>query len=220
MTVEVQIKKHPRARHLTLRYQPHKGHFVLTTPRRTSRKEADAFLADQRLWMREQQQCYPKPQALQPGDELLYLGKKRCIEHTEGKGVHVEVKADSLCVTCRIERFPRTVQRFLKQQAAQTLTPLIYQKAEQIGKQVAAITFRNSTSRWGSCTRSRRLSFSWRLIMAPMEAIDYVVAHEVAHLKHFNHQEKFWSLCRDLSSDYDFGKKWLHENAAQLYINI
>lgn len=217
-THEVQVKKHPRAKSMTLRYQPHKGYFVLTTPRRASRKSIDLFIAEQKDWMQEQCDAYPVAKLLQPGDSLLFLGRLRKLEHTEKPGILTTVEEDTIHLACRIERFPRAIKRFLKQQAEATLSPLVYQKAAQIEKNVTRLAFRDTTSRWGSCARGGRLSFSWRLIMAPPDAIDYVVAHEVAHLKHFNHGDRFWALCSDLSANYAFGKKWLQENAGQLYI--
>jgi predicted metal-dependent hydrolase len=85
-----------------------------------------------------------------------------------------------------------------------------------IGRRAKAIRFKDTTSRWGSCTSDGSLSFSWRIMMAPAPVIDYLVAHEVAHLKEMNHGPKFWKLCRELCPDTDRCKDWLKRNGAAL----
>ncbi len=218
MSAEVLIKKHPRARHLTLRYQPLKGSFLLTTPRRIRREEVDRFIADHRAWMDEQQKLYPKPQKLRPNDRILYLGKWRQIKHEDKPGVHISVEEGVLHVQCRLERLPRAIQRYMRQQAEKVIVPLAFDKAQRIDKSISSIAFRNSTGRWGSCTRKGGLNFSWRLIMAPKKVIDYVVAHEVAHLQHCNHGDRFWKLCEKLAGDYAGGKEWLDQHSAHLHL--
>lgn len=216
----VDIKVHAAARRMTLRYQPHKGVFLLTTPKRTSRRAADAFIEQQRAWMLAQQALYPRVEPIAPGRTLLFMGREYTVQHEEKPGVAIHILADTLLVQCRAARFPRALLRFLKQHATDTITQLVHEKAHAIARPVQNISLRDTTSRWGSCSRDGRLSFSWRLIMAPPEVIDYVVAHEVAHLVHFDHSKDFWALCRQLSTHYTFGKHWLQQNTALLHTMI
>lgn len=213
---DIEIKMHPRARNMTLRFQPRKQIFVVTKPKRTSQKDIAEFVSIHIDWMKEQRALYPAPAPLKPDEKLLFLGKYHILTHEEAAGVAVRVEGDRLIVACRLSRFERAVQRFLKQQAEAVMLPLVYEKAAQINKKVKTVRFRDTTSRWGSCARDGRLSFSWRIIMAPPETIDYIVAHEVAHLQQFNHSDRFWSLCEKLSKDYEVGKSWLQKNAGLL----
>lgn len=215
--IPITVKAHPTARRMTLRYQPHKKQFLLTTPKRTARRTIETFIAEQQTWMQAQQALYPTPQPIIPLRYLLFMGTPRQLIHQEMSGIDVCVEETQIIVRCRVERFERAVKRFLKQQAEAVITPLVHEKAGRINRSTKAIAFRDTTSRWGSCAPDGRLSFSWRLIMAPMETIDYVVAHEVAHLRHFDHSNKFWTLCRDLSMDFTRGKHWLQQHTAQLH---
>lgn len=212
----IEVKPHPRARRVTLRYNAKKSCFTVTTPKRTSRKFILAFLSEHQDWMRQQQQIAP-PKADPVATGIIPVeGFERRIVREDATGVQVDLLFDTLLVRCRPERAQRAIQRFLKQHAEKIIVPLAREKALLIGKQIAEISFRDTTSRWGSCSSDRKLSFSWRLIMAPFEVIDYVVAHEVAHLQHFDHSPEFWALCRELSKDYTQGKHWLKLNGQTL----
>lgn len=166
--------------------------------------------------MARQQHIAPQKTSPLENGILPIEGIDRRIVHEQAPGVQIDLLFDTLLVRCRPERLPRAIQRFLKQHAEKIIAPLAREKAKQIGKSVADIGFRDTTSRWGSCSSDGKLSFSWRLIFAPIEVIDYVVAHEVAHLAHFDHSPAFWALCRDLSKDYTSGKHWLKLNGQQL----
>ena len=89
--------------------------------------------------------------------------------------------------------------------------------AEQLGVKPKRITIRDTSSRWGSCSSTRTLSFSWRLILAPSPILDYVVAHEVAHLRELNHKPRFWRLVETLVPDIDKSMRWLSENGTLLH---
>lgn len=215
MTVLLRPKR--GVRRLTLRWSVKQDAFTLTTPLRASRKSALEFVQQNVAWMRTQQPVAAKIKEWTQGDTIPLEGIDRTIVHQDGAGVHVQLQDDTLLVTCRAARLHRAVERFVKQHAEHIVTKLVHEKSTQIGKRVSKITFRDTTSRWGSCSSSGQLSFSWRLIFAPLSVIDYVVAHEVAHLQHFDHSEKFWSLCRQLSAHYTVGKHWLQINGQDLH---
>lgn len=212
----VRIKPHPTARRVTLRYDAKKECFVVTTPKRTSKKFVTAFVTEHQDWMRNQQIIAPPKADPVTSGVIPVEGFERRIVREDAPGVQVDLLFDTLLVRCKPERAQRAIQRFLKQHAEKIIVPLAREKARMIGKPIADISFRDTTSRWGSCSSDKKLSFSWRLIMAPIEVIDYVVAHEVAHLHHFDHSPDFWALCRDLSKDYTTGKHWLKLNGQSL----
>ena len=213
----VEIKPHVRARRATLRYNAKKSCFTVTTPKRTSKKFILEFLATHQQWMAQQQRLAPQKSKPLATGTITIQGVPRRIMHHEKPGVAISLQDEELIVHCRAERLPRAILRFLKQHAEHIILPLVRDKAAQINKTVSTIAFRDTTSRWGSCSHDGRLSFSWRLIMAPLDTIDYVVAHEVAHLTHFNHSAEFWALCRALSRNYTGGKHWLKLHGQNLH---
>jgi predicted metal-dependent hydrolase len=212
----VLVKPVARARNLTLRYNLKKSCFVVSGPKRASRKSMIEFVTAHHAWMQQQMRSIPKAPSIIEDGFITIEGIPRKIIHEVAAGVKINLTEDALIIHCREERLQRAIQRFVVQHAENIITPLAYDKAVSIGKKISDITFRDTSSRWGSCSSDGKLSFSWRLIMAPMETIDYVVGHEVAHLQHFDHSPKFWALCRELSTDFTAGKHWLKINGAHL----
>lgn len=215
--MKVTIKLHAKARRLTLRYDAKKEHFVLSSPKRASKKSMVEFVTESENWMRKQVVVTPQATVLKPGSFLPLEGKERLIIHTEAPGVEIVLTDDTITVKCREARFPRALDRFIRQRAHNIITSLSHKKAMELGRSIQSIQLRDTTTRWGSCTHDGKLSFSWRLIMAPAEIIDYVVAHEVAHLAVFDHSPKFWATCRTLTPHTTFGKHWLQQNGSTLH---
>jgi predicted metal-dependent hydrolase len=213
----VHIKTHPRARHLTLRQDTRTAQFILTKPRRTSHKTAIKFIEECRGWIESQKTKHPTPNRIESGSTIQLEGRELTIRHIDAPGIDVFTKNDELIVKCRAPRVPRAVQRFLIQRAENLIIPLAHAKAVGLKKPIKSIRFRDTSSRWGSCTHDGKLSFSWRLIMAPMEVIDYIVGHEVAHLEHMNHSKKFWDMCDRLTRYTVYGRHWLKVNGDRLY---
>ena len=100
--------------------------------------------------------------------------------------------------------------------ARERLTSAVAAYAETLGRPFGRITLRDPRSRWGSCSSKGDLMFSWRLIMAPPEVLDYVAAHEVAHLAEMNHSDRFWAVCRRLCPETDKHRRWSKQNGAEL----
>jgi predicted metal-dependent hydrolase len=105
---------------------------------------------------------------------------------------------------------------FLKAEARARLADCAMHHAERLGVHPSRITVRDTASRWGSCSSARGLSFSWRLILAPDFVLDYVVAHEVAHLKEMNHGPRFWAHVRTLIAEFEAAQDWLKANGREL----
>ena len=120
-------------------------------------------------------------------------------------------------VAGRAEHLARRIEDWLRREARREIERRARAKAELIGKRIAAITIRDPKSRWGSCSPRGQLSFSWRLILAPRHVLDYVVAHEVAHLKELNHGPRFWKLTAELTRDADGARAWLNEHGPLLH---
>jgi hypothetical protein len=140
--------------------------------------------------------------------------------HEPGRRGTVEVAAvegePALIVHGERRHLSRRLADFLKREARRDIEALVARHAGAVGRPARAIRYRDTTSRWGSCTADGVLSFSWRIMMAPPAVIDYLVAHEVAHLREMNHGPKFWSLCRTLCPRTDEAKTWLKRNGGAL----
>ena len=121
-----------------------------------------------------------------------------------------------LLVSGYAEHVERRVRDFLKAEARREMSERAFAKARQIDRPIASLTLRDTRSRWGSCTPDGALSLSWRLVLAPLEVLDYVVAHEVAHLAHMNHGQRFWALTAKLTDQVEGPQRWLRDNGARL----
>jgi len=216
--IEIELKVHPRARSMTLRHDVNFNNFKLSLPKRMSRKAVIEFLQEQQGWMRDLKDRNPDPSPIKEGSMIMIEGIDRVIVRRDGsRGVETRLTDNELIVTCKPDRLQRAVVRFVKHHAEKTIVPMAHKKAAALGRPIMAIKFRDTNSRWGSCTCDGKLSFSWRLIMAPPEVLDYIVAHEVAHLKHMNHSDNFWKTCREWTPNTTFGKHWLKTNACLLH---
>ena len=123
----------------------------------------------------------------------------------------------ALCIAGDPAHLPRRVSDWLRRECRRDLERAVAQAAAAIGKRSPPITLRDTASRWGSCTSSGRLNFSWRLILAPSFVLDYLAVHEVAHLVHMNHSPKYWALCRSLNADTDRAEAWLNTQGTSLH---
>jgi predicted metal-dependent hydrolase len=157
---------------------------------------------------------------VRPGIKLPLRGIPHLIVHEPGTRGTVKVVRDEagpmLVVHGERPHLPRRIADFLKREAKRRIEVLVEKHTTAIGKRAKAIRYRDTTSRWGSCTADGTLSFSWRIMMAPSAVINYLVAHEVAHLKQMNHGPKFWKLCTELCPDTEECRAWLKRNGAAL----
>ena len=138
------------------------------------------------------------------------------IEHVGGRGV-VRMENNFIIVPGDVGFMARRVREFLKAHAREEISRLAKDKAKRVGKTVKKISLRDTSSRWGSCSHDGNLSFSWRLVLAPHEVLEYLVAHEVAHLKEHNHSKAFWALVAQLFPAYEQAQQWLRRYGQKLY---
>ncbi len=214
----VRVKKSPRAKRLSLRLDTKERVFYLVLPKGVSMGRAKAFADKHDEWMRERLEALP---ALTPfADEQGFplLGTWRTIEVTkhDKKRTVIELEDRKLKVLTHLDDPSPRIQRFLKEYAKEIMAPIAQEKALKIDKLISNLQVRDTKSRWGSCSHDGKMSLSWRLILAPHEAMDYVIAHEVAHLRHLDHSKKFWALCEELSDDYEEGRYWMRNHGQEL----
>jgi predicted metal-dependent hydrolase len=151
------------------------------------------------------------------GVQIPFQGAQYIVRHREDGHGTVWIEDSDINVAGGIEHLSRRLGDWLKKQAHIRIVSLAHQKAKQIDKTLARITVRDTRTRWGSCSSKGGLSFSWRLIMAPPEILDYVVAHEVAHLAHMNHSSSFWDTVDRLTENAKGSRAWLNDNGTVLH---
>jgi predicted metal-dependent hydrolase len=219
-TLPLKIVEHARATRLTLRLDSAAGGLRVTVPPGVRPAEVDRFLARHQGWIAARLAKLPDRPKIRPGVRIPLKGVPHLIAHEPGRrGTVVRAEASEgpmLVVHGERVHLPRRLSDFLKKEARGHIEPLAHRHADAIGRKIKMIRFKDTRSRWGSCTADGVLSFSWRIAMAPPAVIDYLVAHEVAHLAEMNHGPQFWKLCKELCPDTPRCKDWLKRNGAAL----
>lgn len=219
--IPVTLKLNPRARQLIVRVHPSTGEVVVVAPSRRSMAHAMEFARKQSDWIAQRLEHVPEPIPIGLGKRILFRGEEHIIRFGEGsRPVWIERGEDGervIRVNGRREHAARRVMDFLKREARRTLDERALHYAAMLDVRPARITVRDTSSRWGSCSSTRNLSFSWRLILAPAFVLDYVVAHEIAHLREMNHGRRFWRLVEEMAGDCARAQAWLNENGALLH---
>lgn len=218
-TLPLRIAENPRARRLTLRIRPGAQGLTVTTPVGVPMLEVERFLFRNRDWLEEKIGTIPDRPQVRPGIKVPIRGVNHEIVHEPGRGVTQAVRDETgakLIVRGERVHLPRRVADHLKKEAKAEIGVLVEKHTKTIGRKAKSIRYKDTVSRWGSCSSEGNLSFSWRIMMAPRPVIDYLVAHEVAHLRHMNHGPKFWALCEELCPDTKRCKAWLKKNGSAL----
>jgi predicted metal-dependent hydrolase len=210
----VRLRRHRRARRYTLRIHPTDREAILTMPPRGTIAEARDFAQLHGGWIAARLGRLPKAAPFQAGTVLPLRGVSHRIVHRAGeRGTVWTETRDSgervLCVAGGHEHIDRRVHDFLKREARRELQKSAQDYAEMLGVRVKRLSIRDQSSRWGSCTSAGSLSFSWRLILAPPFVLDYLAAHEVAHLVEMNHSPRFWRVVAKVCPSVERAKKWL-----------
>lgn len=214
--IPLEIRRHARARRITLRISADGTGVKLVLPERVSLSEGLAFAERNRGWILKRLSNQPARVIFCDGAEIPLLGETRTIRHAPAARRGVWREEDTIWVSGFTEHLPRRVTDFLKAEARREITTRARTKAQSQGLRFARISLRDTKSRWGSCSSSGNLNFSWRLIFAPEAVLDYVVAHEVAHLREMNHGPAFWNLTRQMTEDVGWAKAWLSRNGNSL----
>ena len=219
--VPLTVRVNPRARRIIVKVHPSTGAVSVVAPSARAVNPALDFARSERDWIAERLARIPPPVPFAPGAVLPYRGVEHVIRWSGTKRglvmIDQEAYRPTICVSGGLEFLNRRVEDWFKRQARFHLTRKVEFYAEQLGVKVSRVTIRDGASRWGSCSSNGSLSFSWRLVMAPPFVLDYVAAHEVAHLREMNHGPRFWRHVERLVGDSTAAQDWLREHGSALH---
>ncbi|WP_420419230.1 M48 family metallopeptidase [Pacificispira sp.] len=215
--VDIVLRRHPRARRIKLTVDASQGRPVLTLPPGVPEREALRFLDRNAGWTLKALDRLPDRLDFAPDGIVPYRGEDHRIVHNPDARGLVRAEDGALIVTGGAEHLSRRLTDFLKKQARAEIRPLALERAAALGRKPGRISIRDQRTRWGSCAANGDLSFSWRLILAPPEILDYVVSHEVAHLVHMDHSPAFWRAVASVYPEYRAARDWLGTEGARLH---
>ncbi|UXU74234.1 MULTISPECIES: M48 family metallopeptidase [unclassified Paracoccus (in: a-proteobacteria)] len=211
--IPVLLRRSARARRMTLRVTRAGGEVVLTLPSRTSLSDGRAFAESRADWLRRIRAEMPALRRIVPGAMLPVEGVLRRIAPTAE--ARLQLRPDALLLP-QDRPAGVMVETWLRGLARDRLAAACDRHAAVLGRQFTALALRDTRSRWGSCTHDGRLMFSWRLVMAPPQVLDYVAAHEVAHLRHMDHSDAFWRTTAALLPGFEQPRAWLRRHGHEL----
>lgn len=226
-TYRVQLRKMRGAQRFTLRVRNATADVVLTMPYRGSVAAAARFAQSHAAWIGARLKRLPPAVPFEHGSIIPIRGRPHQIVHRperrgtvwieESIGPSPDDLASMLCVAGEAPHVARRIEDHLKATARTDLQAAVATCCAALGLRPRSLTLRDPVSRWGSCSSSGALSFSWRLILAPTHVLDYLAAHEVAHLAHMNHSAKFWAVVHRLNADVDRAEAWLNAHGSELH---
>ena len=215
-TARIEWRRNARARRVSLRIDPRGGNVVVTLPLRAGRGAGVALLMTHADWVSDRLAALPEAVPFADGALVPIDGVPLRIRHVPNSCGGAWLDEDELHVSGASEFLRRRVVDFLRAEARRRLVALAATKAAMLGLQPRRIAVKDTRSRWGSCAADGSLAFSWRLVMAPVFVQDYVVAHEVAHLRHMNHGKRFWAVVDRLTPHTAEAVPWLRTEGSRL----
>jgi len=216
--VPVTVRVNPRARRMRLRVDPRTRTVLLTVPRRVSQRRALAWAADHRDWIEATLAAIPAASAIGPGDDVPLYGLPHRLDWDAARPRRIAIGDSCLIAGGPAEGLEARLMRWLKAHALAVLSAETGEFGARAGVMASKIAVGDPTTRWGSCSSSGTIRYSWRLILAPEAVRRATVAHEVAHLVHMNHGPDFHALVeRIFGADPTPARQWLRREGARLH---
>ena len=223
----VRLAVNARARRVGLRLSASRAEVVATAPSIRRLSEAAAFATRQAAWITRHLDRLPAPQALAPGAVIEVLGQPCRLERAAMR-ISPRLIPATLAEPARLvasgdgAAFARAAERALRARARATLTERTQIHCERLGQPIPALALSDAGGRWGSCRaaspgRPASIRYSWRLVLTPPTVLDYVAAHECAHLVEANHGRRFWAVVERLYGDPATARAWLKRHGARLH---
>lgn len=208
----VAVKRNPRARRLVLSVDPADAAPSLVIPPFVSLGEAQAFLDSRRHWLFRRLAAVPARIPFRDGAVVPFLGRTLVLRHVAGSRMAATLEGDALLIGGEAAHLPRRAADWFKAQAKRCFAAAAAAKALALGRPAPRIVVRDPRRQWGSCSADGTLRLSWRLVLAPPAVLDYVVAHEVAHLAEMNHGRAFWTIVARLTPHMATARIWLRRH--------
>jgi predicted metal-dependent hydrolase len=224
-TIVYTLRRSFRARRVRLEISQRNG-LVIILPRSYPNGQLPGLIKSKERWISRHlarlSRCQPPtaPKKLEPGDTIPYLGRNfELIKQKNHHGEEVVLQGNKLAVSSDLfdnGLLETSFEKWYRAEAARLITDMADRLSSQIGITYERIVIRGQKTRWGSCSHKKNLSFNWKLIMAPQPVVEYVIIHELLHLKEMNHSKKFWVLVSRNCPDWQEHKKWLKEHETDL----
>jgi predicted metal-dependent hydrolase len=221
---DIRIEKIVRSRRRTIALViTPEAHLIVRAPLRAPASMIDDLIREKQGWIRKTiAKMKQRPQAVdhtyEEGEIFFFLGRSYPLHIADDGRIAIE-RTDRLCVSRMLQPdIRRQLKRWYVQEAAKEISARCMWFSMTTGYTPASVRITDARQRWGSCTSTGGLNFSWRLIQAPLEIVDYVIVHELVHLKQPDHSKKFWNKVREIMPDYEQRRKWLRENERLLKI--
>ena len=217
----LRLSVNPRARRISIRIDARAGEAVAVAPSERRLPEAVSFARSRAGWIAERLEARVEGQPLEPGQTILLHGRPTRLEATGTTGAaRLTVDAEGPVIRSggEDEAFARRVENLLKREARQALVARTEFHVHALGLKSAQVSIVDTRSRWGSCSpHNRSIRYSWRVVLAPPPVLDYLAAHEVAHLVHADHSPAYWSVVHRLVGDHRPFRAWLREHGQALH---
>ncbi len=214
--VMLRLRRSHRARRVCLRIDPVAAGAELVLPRGVAVEDGLRFARSRRDWLASRLAALPRRTPFADGATIPVLGEMLIIRHRPQARGGVRRAGRELIVAGDIAHLARRVRDWLKAAAHARLDERSAALASRLGRRIAGLRLGDPKSRWGSCSPTGRLAYSWRLVLAPLAVLDYVVAHEVAHLVELDHGSRFWRLVAELAGEFESPRAWLKRHGTTL----
>ncbi len=202
------------------------GRLEVRAPLVLSRKQIETIVSDKSGWIKKQQERVLKSNGsdlrrpLADGVNLWFLGASCPLRLTAKEGARVSFSNGFSLPESALPRAAELLTAWYKARAREIITERVGHYADKFGLKVQSIRITSARTRWGSCNRDNALNFTWRLVMAPIEIIDYIVVHELAHIIEKNHSRAFWNQVEKMQPDYKSRRAWLKANGRRFDLSI
>ena len=217
----VRLTVNPRARRISIRIDARAGEAIAVAPSERRLTEAVAFVRQKQAWIAERLAARPESRPFAPGQTILLEGFETRLEASGNAAAARLVRDDRGPVIVsggEGEAYARRVEKLLRTEARRRLDERTAVHLKALGEKPVRLSIGDPRSRWGSCSpHNRSIRYSWRVVMAPPSVLDYLAAHEVAHLVHADHSPAYWSVVERLVGDHRPYRRWLREHGAALH---
>ncbi len=213
----LKVRSSLKFKRLSLRIDHKKREAVLSLPLLCSAKKAFEFMNAHLDWVEERLSALPTIKSFEDGEKITLFGKMVQICHQEN-GSAPKLIGDILYVGGDIAFLHRRIKDYIKRTARTEFLKRSQILAQKLDVTLKGVTIKDTVSRWGSCSTLNHINYNWRIALAPDFVINYLMAHEVSHLKHHDHSTLFWQTVESLNTDYKKGQSWLKQNGKSLYL--